>query len=164
MREIPKKNYFILLIVVVGFILIVFYLRDWYNAARLYYAETSPILEVSTVINANEISNYALENPNFILYVSSDEDKEIRKFDSELKDLILDNNLTILYVDKKENPNISDTLIEFGNSKVNNKINNNINLYCFKNGKITNVINNVNDYSIKEIEKKLKKNEMIDNA
>ena len=167
-RQIPKKNYFILLIVVIGFVLIVFYLRDWYNTTRLYYAETSPILEVSTVINENEISNYAQENPNFILYVSSNENKEVRKFDSEFRDLIVDNSISnVLYIDITENSNITSILKDFAlNNKMANQItdNNKSSLYSFRNGKIIDVINNVADYSVKDLEKDLQKNGMIDNA
>ena len=165
-RQIPKKNYFILLIVVIGFVLIVFYLRDWYNTTRLYYAETSPILEVSTVINENEISNYAQENPNFILYVSSNENKEVRKFDSEFRDLIVDNSISnVLYIDITENSNITSILKEFAlNNKIANKITNNSSLYSFKNGQIIDVVNDVTDYKVKDLEKDLQKNGMIDNG
>ena len=101
LRIIPKKNYFILGIILVISILLVNYMYMW----SLTYKETKlniPILDkYMEVINYNELDDYLVENPNTIIYVSVLENSEIRDFEKKFK-LLFKNNILdkeILYMD-----------------------------------------------------------------
>ena len=66
-KKIPLKNYIILIVIFIVFALLVFYMRDWYNTTREYFNAHSPVLEVSTQMNQEELSNcygYWLASPS----------------------------------------------------------------------------------------------------
>lgn len=114
LRNIPKKNYVILGIVVVATILLVYYLYMWYDA----YMDTrlnKPILDkYMEVINYNELDDYLVETPNAIIYVSMLEDSEIRAFEKKLKGLFKSHaiNRDILYMDiTNEGSNVIDLIV-----------------------------------------------------
>ena len=170
-RKIPLKNYIILVVVAVLFVFLVFYMRNWYNMTRVYYNGGSLMLDVSTKLNQEELSNYALENPNFILYVSSGYDDNTKKFEKNLKNYINKNHINnIVYLDASEiDINSFNAYLKNNyalNSNVASKIthNQNITIYDFDNGKISHVIASAENQSIKNIAKLFKKYEMIDNA
>ena len=87
-KEIPYKNYIILILVFLATIVAVFYVRDWYNTTKAYYAQNSVMTKVIREIKSEEISNYILENQRFILYVSSGQNSQIKDFEDEFKNLI----------------------------------------------------------------------------
>ena len=64
MREIPKKNYFILFIVIVFSLLIAFYFRNWYKAYEDSYLSKSIVGNYLFQINYKELDNYLVENQN----------------------------------------------------------------------------------------------------
>ena len=99
-REIPVKNYVILILVFLVTIVAVFYVRDWYNTTKNYYAQNSVMTKVVREIKSEEISNYILENQRFILYVSSGQNGELKNFENDLKDLIkkMDLSEEVLYM------------------------------------------------------------------
>lgn len=169
-RKIPLKNYVILVVITVVFVFLVFYMRDWYNMTRVYYNGGSLILDVSTKINQEELGNYALENPNFILYVSSGYNDDTKKFEKDFKKYITKNHINnIVYLDASEiDINSFNAYLKNNyalNSNVSSKItdNQNITIYDFDNGKISHVIANADNQSMKTIEKLFKKYEMIYN-
>ena len=55
-REIPVKNYVILILVFLVTIVAVFYVRDWYNTTKNYYAQNSVMTKVVREIKSEEIS------------------------------------------------------------------------------------------------------------
>lgn len=85
LRKIPKKNYIILGVVILVTILILYYFYMWVDA----YKESKiniPIMDkYMSVINYNEFSDYIVENPNTIVYVSVLENEEIREFEKKFK-------------------------------------------------------------------------------
>ena len=113
-REIPKRNYIILGIVVIVTFLLMYYFYMWYDA----YMDTKigkPILDkYMDVINGNEIDDYLVENNDAIIYVSVLENEEIRDFEKQLKSLlrkrVIDRD--ILYLDVTNNKKMLDTLID----------------------------------------------------
>lgn len=170
-RKIPLKNYIILMIIVVLFVLLVFYMRDWYKTASIYYNGGSLMLDVATQVNKEELNNYAQENPNFILYVSSGDKSDIKKFESKLKKYIIQNNISsIVYlnVDEKEISNFNEYLKTnfVNNSSQVKKITDsqNVTIYSFENGIVTNIIENADKKSINSIGKIFKKYGVDDNA
>ena len=100
-REIPPKNYIYLTIVILGSILILFYLYRWYDTYRDSKLNTRIMSDYLTVINYNELSNYITENKNAIIYVSVLGDERINKFENSFKNTIARNNLknAMLYLD-----------------------------------------------------------------
>ena len=162
-KEIPYKNYIILVLVFLMTILVTFYVRDWYNTTKVYYAQNSVMTKVVKEIKSEEISNYILENQRFILYVSSGQNSQIKEFEDEFKNLIqnLDINDDVLYMnlDGVNMESFYDLLKNnySSNAKLKNQIvSSDSSLYLFTDGKIVNVLNNVSDYSIKRLENIIK--------
>lgn len=162
-KEIPYKNYIILILVFLMTILVTFYVRDWYNTTKVYYAQNSVMTKVVKEIKSEEISNYILENQRFILYVSSGQNSQIKDFEDEFKNLIqnLDISDDVLYMnlDGVNTGSFYDLLKNnySSNAKLKNQIvSSDSSLYLFTDGKIVNVLNNVSDYSIKRLENIIK--------
>ena len=162
MRKIPLKNYVILCIIVISTVLAVFYVRSWYITNKEYYSRNSVIKDVTREINVDEISNYALESPKFMLYVSSGVDADVKDFENNSKKLIkkLEISEDILYLNMDNvNNDLYSSLSSFSS---NNKISSLIiqskaSLYVFSDGKIVGVLNNVNNFSDKHIKAFIKK-------
>ena len=121
-REIPKKNYIILGVVIVLTFLLMYYFYMWYDA----YMDTklgNPILDkYMEVINYNELDNYLVENNNVIIYVSVLEDSQIRDFEKKLKGLYKKHEIErdILYMDVTQDKKIVDKIVtEYSNSSFN---------------------------------------------
>ena len=101
LRVIPGKNYIILGIVLLISFLFIYYLYLWfdnYNETKL----NMPILDkYMEVINYNELSDYLVENPQAIIYVSVLENSDIREFEKKVKGLYKrkEINNEILYMD-----------------------------------------------------------------
>ena len=94
LRSVPKKNYFILGIIIIVSLLLLYYMHMWslaYNETKLNMPILDKYLEV---INYNELDNYLVEMPNTVIYVSVLEDENIIKiidcdtnsFDETLKE------------------------------------------------------------------------------
>ena len=62
-RKIPVKNYFILAIVVLFTVVLAFYMRDWYNTSKEYYAQNSVMTKVVREIKSEEESS-PVPSPN----------------------------------------------------------------------------------------------------
>ena len=129
LRVIPKKNYFILGVILVISFLLVYYLYMWfeaYNESKL----NKPILDkYMEVINYNELDNYLVESPNAIIYVSVLENSEIRDFEKNFKGILKKNQLEkeVLYMNITE---------ELKNSTIKNEM---VSKYTINNLSIVNV-------------------------
>jgi len=100
-KSISLKNYFILAIVLIISIVLVIYFYMWYNEFELNRKNTPILDEFFYIINYNELEDYLIENKNVILYVSTLDDKFIRKFENKLRTVLDDYsfNKNILYMD-----------------------------------------------------------------
>ena len=85
MRKIPKKNYFILVLVFIITIALLYYFYMWYSAYNTHQAKTSVMEGYVNVVNYNEINNYILENEKVYVYVSKVNDDNITTFEKEFK-------------------------------------------------------------------------------
>ena len=111
-------------------------------------------------IKSEEIANYTLENQKFVLYVASGKNIELKDFEDKFKNLIQDMDLvdSVLYMnlDGVEPNGFYDLLRNdfSAMSRIKNQIidDSSASLYVFTDGKITSVLNNVNDYSMKRLE------------
>ena len=101
LREIPKKNYIYLLLILLGTILLLIYIYKWYDTYNESELNTSIMNEYLTVINYNELDNYIIDNKDAVIYVSILGNEKINRFERKFKNAILDNNLKneILYLD-----------------------------------------------------------------
>lgn len=84
-REIPKKNYIILFVLIIGTILLGVYLHNIFIESDT----NTPLMDdYISVINYNELSDYLLENKDIIIYSSYLGDTEIRAFEKEFRNVI----------------------------------------------------------------------------
>ncbi len=170
-KKIETKNYIILAVVLVVTVIAVFYARSWYLETKSVTVNSSQMLEVVKEIHQEELENYTLENPRFILYVASSQDKSISEFEKELKRMIiseeLENYFLYLNSDEIQKSKLNKTLIEMAkNASVRKDISNadEVSLYIVETGRITKVISNAEKLSAPEIRNTLTKYGVIDNA
>lgn len=101
LREVPLKNYIYLFLILLGSILLLFYIYRWYDTYNQNKLNTSIMNEYLTVINYNELDNYIIENKDAIIYVSVLGNEDINRFERKFKNIITENRLknSILYLD-----------------------------------------------------------------
>ena len=162
MKKIPLKNYIILCVIILLTVISDFYIRSWYITSKDYYSRNSVIKDVVHEINVDEISNYTLESPKFMLYVSSGADADIKGFENDFKKLIrkLDLSEDILYLNADNiGYDLYNNLSGFAsNDKISSLISESkASLYVFSDGKIVGVLNNINNFSSKNIRSFIKK-------
>lgn len=150
MREIPKKNYFILFIVIVLSLLIAFYFRKWYKAYEDSYLSKSIVGNYLFQINYKELDNYLVENQSAIIYVSKVGNEKIRNFEKKFINAINQNDLKnkILYLNL--NNYKGDTNDKY---TINDKdITSVPNISVFKNGKLDDIyVIDVDGYNMEKI-------------
>ena len=159
LREVPKKNYIYLFIILLGSLLLLLYLYTWYETYNESKLNTSIMDEYLTVINYNELDNYIIENKNAVIYVSILGNEDIHNFEKKFKKLKAENNLknSILYID------ISSENISTATSKLNIEEQFPY-LVVYTNGVITDTYSiNENNYSNDKIEKYLNRIGVIEN-
>lgn len=150
MREIPKKNYFILFIVIVLSLLIAFYFRKWYKAYEDSYLSKSIVGNYLFQINYKELDNYLVENQSAIIYVSKVGNEKIRNFEKKFINAINQNDLKnkILYLDLsnyKGDTNNKYTINDMNITSVPN-------ISVFKNGKLDDIyVIDVDGYNMEKI-------------
>jgi len=100
-REIPKKNYFIFILMVVISLIISFYLLQWHQ----FYMDSNlsvPILKdyMKETLHYNELSVFLEENNTRMVYVGISDDESCRNFEklfrSEIEKYHLQNRLIYL--------------------------------------------------------------------
>ena len=165
-RKIETKNYLILAVVIVITVVLVFYVMDWYVTTNEYYAENSVIKDVSREIREDEISNYSLESGKFAIYASSGNNTNIKDFENDFKKAITKVNAqdNILYLNTDEIDSNSNNFAT--NDKIAGRISSSsqATLYVFEEGKITQVFNNLENYTQDELETIMKRMELTNNA
>ena len=130
--DIPKKNYFILGIILIISCILVYYINAWYSLYQYEKRGNSPITTYMEIINYNEVENYIAENSDAIIYVSKSNNLKIRKFEEDNEKLFkkLELNYNILYMDAKDvnkdlkikyNVNEYPTILFFKNKRLVNK-------------------------------------------
>lgn len=141
-RDIPLKNYLILLAVSLGTILLVFYLVSWYNTSKEYYQNNSILSKYLSEIKSDEIHSYLLDNPEVIIYYASAKDESIKSFEKEFKKMIEEKEIkqSIIYIDssKEENSSFISNLNNISNKKMNSIII--PNLIYIKDGKLNKIL------------------------
>ena len=159
LREVPRKNYIYLFLILLGSLLLLLYIYTWYDAYNENRLNTSIMDKYLTVINYNELDNYIIENKDAVIYVSILGNEDISKFEKKFKNLVSEHNLKndILYLD------ISNDNISIATNKLN--IDEEFPyLVVYTNGVITDTYSiNDNNYSNAKIEKYLNRIGVINN-
>ena len=167
-KQVPSKNYVILFAIILLTVLAAFYARNWYIMAREYNSDNSPMLKAISEINPDEIGNYIMENPRFILYTSSGLNSDIKGFESSFKKYVIDKNLSssMVYINTAyiNLDDFNNKLKRYSISNNETNSNDNVTMYIFINGKITKVISDANNLTIKKINSIFKKYGILDNA
>lgn len=152
MREISKKNYILVMIICVVTLALVCYFTYVIKKKQAVIIETSAlsgyVLELGEKEIMTNLTNYTVDNPETVLYVSYGNDKHLIKFEQEFKDLIkeynLKPNLVFVNLNVMSNKNFLSELREkFFSDDLNNnyiKLEKQPNMFLFKNGKIVKVL------------------------
>lgn len=176
MKKVPSKNYIIVSILCVTTIVIVGYFTFWYKATKDYSANNSIfsgyLLEIGEDEVINNLSNYVLDNPNTILYMSYGNDSTIKEFESGFKQFIKEENIKaeFVYIDlnRIEDKNFTEEFKEnFLSDELKNKnfsIIRQPNLYVFKEGKIvTALYYKEQNIDLNDVKRYLKSEEVVGN-
>ncbi|MGM9848400.1 MAG: DUF6568 family protein [Bacilli bacterium] len=150
MREIPKKNYFILFIVIVLSLLIAFYFRKWYKAYEDSYLSKSIVGNYLFEINYKELDNYLVENQSAIIYVSKVGNEKIRNFEKKFINAINQNDLKnkILYLDLSNYKGDTNNKYTINDKDITSVPN----ISVFKNGKLDDIyVIDVDGYNMEKI-------------
>ena len=84
LREVPIKNYVYLFLILLGSMLLLYYIYIWYETYNENKLNTSIMNDYLTVINYNELDNYIIENKDAIIYVSVLGSEVINRFERNL--------------------------------------------------------------------------------
>lgn len=145
-RNIPKKNYFIVLLMTFFVVCLTFYFAEWYKIIKEHYENNSIIIDAISKIEEESISSYLLDNPNTVIYIASSNDKSIKKYESQMKKYINENGLNdeIVYFDtcNLDETYINEIFLKYLDSSLKRLKNiSSPNILYFENGKITDVLN-----------------------
>ena len=176
MKEIPKKNY-----VFVGFILLITiaflgYFTFWYKKNQEYYRNNSVmsgyLSEIQEVGVIDNLTNYVLDNPNALLYVSFGNDSSIKEFENEFKNLIVTNNISsnFIYIDlnyvtdKNFVLSIKENFFSEELKNKNIKLEKQSNIFVFENGKIVDILySSKQNINLVDVKRFLIRYEVIEN-
>lgn len=152
MREIPKKNYVLVAVICFVTLICVTYFTYVIKKKQSVVIEPSVlsgyVLELGEKEIMTNLTNYTVDNPETILYVSYGNDKYLKKFEREFKELLkeynLKSNFVFVNLNAMSNRNFLNELRErFFSDDLNNnyiKLERQSNMFLFKNGKIVKVL------------------------
>lgn len=103
-KEIPKKNYLIVLAIFALTVLIVLLMVRWYKNSQDMLLNNTIMKGFLAEVKEDEIDNYLMENPNILIYFTSSSNQSIKDFEKDFKRKISkeDLNNEIVYVDLDE--------------------------------------------------------------
>lgn len=99
-REVPKKNYYLLALLLICTVALVCFLANWYLVDQ-QTKYTGVITSVLSEVKEDELSSYLVDNTNVIIYFASSKDAGLKGFEEEFKNYINKEELKdqIIYVD-----------------------------------------------------------------
>ena len=112
MKKIPVKNYFILLIMLIGVVLVTLFGASFYNNNL---KKTSSLYKYANHMGCNDLKEYLSESSSLVIYISDKYDLTKENIEDSLKDKIIELNLynNFVYVDKKE---FNDKFLDYFNT------------------------------------------------
>ena len=135
MREVPKKNYIIMLIIIISIIIVTIFLSNQYNTR---FKRTSVLYNYLSEIKKKDLDSYLIEKPDIIIYASNKYNNSFELQEEKIMQEIMDNNIYDYFVylnleDKKLN------IFNELNKKYNGNLKNQLPvLIIFENGEIKN--------------------------
>ena len=175
-RNIPKKNYVLVGIISVVTFLILGYFTFWYQNNLEYYNNISVMSGYLAQIQEDgvieNLSNYLVDNPNTLLYVSFGNDASIKDFENHFKDLISHYNINseFIYIDlnqindKQIMSKIEEKFFTDVLKKNNFDLKNQSNIFLFRDGMVEDVLYiSKQIINLADVTRFLIKNEVIEN-
>lgn len=162
-QEISFKKYVITFVLFICSIIVGIYIINYYSNTKEYRNSENCIMNFLSVVDADSLDSYLVDNHEAIIYISSSNNQDVRKYEQQLKKYIIQENLekSILYLDAS---NLEDSFYDNFQKKYNisNDVNlkNSIpNLIVIVDGKVTNILyNNTHELDIEKTKAFLKEN------
>lgn len=100
MREIPAKNYVVLVFVIVATLFLVFFTRMRYLETKEYEGKINERIDTISEVKEDEINNYLMENREVVIYIASSTDESIIDFENALNTYVSEEQLSkeIIYI------------------------------------------------------------------
>lgn len=119
MKKIPAKNYFILLVMLIGVLVVTLFGASFYNNNL---KKTSSLYKYANHMSSNDLKEYLSESSSLVIYISDKYDLTKEDVEDKLKDKIIELNLynNFVYVDYKE---FNDKFLEYFNNTYNTNLN-----------------------------------------
>ena len=175
-RKISKKNYVLVGLILVVTVIFLGYFTFWYKSNQEYYRNNSVMSGYLSEIQENgvidNLTNYVLDNPNTLLYVSYGNDSSVKRFEDEFKRLIVTKNISsnFIYIDlnyvtdKNFVLNIKNSFFSEELKNKNLKLEKQSNIFILENGKIIDVLyGNRQNISLTDVTRFLIRHEVIEN-
>ena len=93
MKKIPKKNYIILVLIILATLFLVFFIRDRYISKKEYNSMTNERIDFIFEIKEDELESYLMENREVVIYMASSSDNNVVNFEYELKQYVKEEQL-----------------------------------------------------------------------
>lgn len=142
MRKIPVKNYFILLIMLIGVIIVTFVGKNYYNNNL---KKVNSLYKYANHINRDELKEYLGESSSLIIYVADKYNLNNEDTEELLKNKIVELNLynNFIYVDSRV---FNDKFLGYFNNKyhTNFNIDNLPTIIIYDDGIVENIYYNLN--------------------
>lgn len=144
-RKISLKNYVIAFVIVLLVVLGSLYACSWYKTIKEYNLNKSVIADTVNKIELETLESYITDNSNFIMYLASSNDEDVKSFERKFKRYIKNNSLNneIIYLDIKDydSEQILNTLLNYKSENLKNLKNIPFpNLLIFENGKVEDIL------------------------
>lgn len=150
MREIPKRNYIIFVLMIIGVVLVTLIGVNVYNNN---IKPSSVLYKYLKSIKSGELNLYLSENPSTIIYISDKYDLSNEDIEKNLKRIIVDLNLydNFVYLDKSElNPDFINQFNKVNKTIIN--IKNLPTLIIFNDNEVESVYYSLTEEIVKKIE------------
>lgn len=153
MREVPKKNYIIMLIIIISIIIVTIFLSNLYNTR---FKKTSVLYNYLSEIKKKDLDSYLIEKPDIIIYASNKYNNSFELQEEKIMQEIMDNNIYDYFVylnleDKKLN------IFNELNKKYNGNLKNQLPvLIIFENGVIKNAYYDLEQINFENITEAIK--------
>lgn len=158
MKIIPKKNYIIVIFILIFTYILTFYLMNNYKS-------NNNLLSFVSEIKYNEISDYITENQEVVIYMSLSNNKITKDLEKELEKLTIKKNLKNKYLYLNLNKANNNFYNEFYVNYIDEAREKEFEIKAptivlIENGRMTNYLNNINN--IEQIEEFFKKTGVIE--
>ena len=150
MKNIPVKNYFILLIMLIGVIIVTFVGKNYYNNNL---KKVNSLYKYANHINRDELKEYLGESSSLIIYIADKYDLNNEDAEDLIKDKIIELNLynNFIYVDSRV---FNDKFLGYFNNKyhTNFNIDNLPTIIIYDDGIVENIYYDINVDAISNID------------